>query len=102
MKPSNVTKRPKTVSEAKSLMWEVHQRMPAWKANKLLETHNAGPVDLAALGEATGILFESQEMLNEAVLHLDGIRKEKMERKMLTWECQNRLTLTLRNQRNKI
>ena len=34
-KPSNVTKRPKTVLEAKSLMWEVHQRMPAWKADKI-------------------------------------------------------------------
>ena len=76
-KPSNVTKRPKTVPEAKSLMWEVHHRMPAWKAAKLLEFHKAGQVDLAALGEATGILFESQEMLNEAVLHLDRIRKEK-------------------------
>ena len=71
------TKRPKTVSEAKSLMREVHQRMPAWKAEKLLETCKVDQVDLAALGEATGILFESQDMLKEAVLHLDRIRKEK-------------------------
>ena len=77
VKPSNVTKRPKTVSEAKSLMREVHQRMPAWKAEKLLETCKVDQVDLAALGEATGILFASQDMLNEAVLHLDRIRKEK-------------------------
>ena len=77
MKPSNVTKRPKTVPEVKSLMWEVHHRMPAWKADKLLEFHKTDQVDLAALGEATGILFESKEMLNEAVLHLDKIRKAK-------------------------
>ena len=77
VKPSNVTKRPKTVSEAKSLMREVHQRMPAWKAEKLLETCKVDQVDLAALGEATGILFASQDMLKEAVLHLDRIRKEK-------------------------
>ena len=77
MKPSKVTKRPKTVPEVKSLMWEVHHRMPAWKADKLLEFHKADQVDLAALGGATGILFESKEMLNEAVLHLDRIRKEK-------------------------
>ena len=79
-KPSNVTKRPKTVPEAKSLMWEVHQRMPAWKADKLLEFQKADQVDLAAVGEATGILFESKEMLDEAVLHLDKIRKEKVEK----------------------
>ena len=77
VKPSNVTKRPKTVSEVKSLMQEVHSRMPAWKAEKILETRKADQVDLAALGEATGILFESQDMLKEAVLHLDRIRKKK-------------------------
>ena len=77
MKPSNVTKRPKTVPEAKSLMWEVHHRMPAWKAEKLIEFHKSDQVDLAALGEATGILFESKEMLNEAVQCLERIRKEK-------------------------
>ena len=76
-KPSNVTKRPKTDSEAKSLMREMHQRMPAWKSEKLLELSKAEQVDLAALGEATGILFESQEMLNEAIAHLREIRKEK-------------------------
>ena len=76
-KPSNVTKRPKTISEAKSLMREVHQRMPAWKAEKLLETCKVDQVDLAALGEATGILFASQDMLKEAVLHLVRIRKGK-------------------------
>ena len=77
VKPSNATKRPKTVSEAKSLMREVHKRMPAWKAEKLLETRKVDQVDLAALGEATGILFESLDMLREAVLHLDRIRNEK-------------------------
>ena len=41
--------------------------MPAWKADKLIEFHKSDQVDLAALGEATGILFESREMLNEAV-----------------------------------
>ena len=35
-KPSNVTKRPKTVSEVESLMQEVHSRMPAWKAMRYL------------------------------------------------------------------
>ena len=76
-KSSNVTKWPKTVSEAKSLMREVHQRMPAWKADKLLEAHKTEQVDLAALGEATGILFESQEVFNEAVMYLESLRKEK-------------------------
>ena len=78
-KPSNMTRRPKTVSEAKSLMREVHHRMPSWKAEKLLETCKANQVDLAALGEATGIFFESQDMLKEAVLHLDRIRKGEAE-----------------------
>ena len=76
-KSSNVTKWPKTVSEAKSLMREVHQRMPAWKADRLLEAHKTEQVHLAALGEATGILFESQDMFNEAVMHLERLRKEK-------------------------
>ena len=40
--------------------------MPAWKAVKILETSKANHVDLAALGEATGILFESQDMLSKA------------------------------------
>ena len=76
-KSSKETKRPMTIPEAKSLMWEVHHRMPAWKAEKLIESHKSDQVDLAALGEATGILFESQEMLNEAVQYLKKIRKEK-------------------------
>ena len=80
VKPSNVTKRPITVPEAKSLMWEVHHRMPAWKAEKLIECNKTDQVDLAALGEATGILFESEEMLSEAVEHLVKIRKEKDKR----------------------
>jgi len=76
-KSSNVTKRPRTVSEAKSLMQEVHLRMPAWKADKLLEARKTEQVDLEALGEATGILFESQDVFNEAVMHLENLRKEK-------------------------
>ena len=52
--------------------------MPAWKAEKLLETRKVDQVDLAALGEATGILFESLDMLREAVSHLDRIRNEKV------------------------
>ena len=40
-------------------MKEVHNRMPSWKAEKLLESCEARYVDLAALGEATGIFFES-------------------------------------------
>ena len=60
-KPSNVTKRPKTIPEAKFLMWEVHQRMPAWKANKMIEFYKTDLVDLAALGEATGILFKNPQ-----------------------------------------
>ena len=51
--------------------------MPAWKAAKILETRKASQVDLAALGEATGILFESQDMLSKAVLCLDRLRKKK-------------------------
>ena len=56
MKPSNVTKRPKTVPKAKSLMWEVHHRMPAWKATKLIEFHKTDQADLAALGRGNGNL----------------------------------------------
>ena len=79
-----MTKRPKTVPEAKSLMWEVHHRMPAWKADKLIEFHKTDQVDLAALGEATGILFESKDMMSEAVQCLERIRNEKDdEKKML-------------------
>ena len=77
MKPSNVNRKPKTIPEAKYLMWEVHQRMPAWKADKLIEFYKTDQVDLAALGEATGILFDSKEMLSEAVQCLERIRNEK-------------------------
>ena len=77
VKPSNVTKRPKTVSEVESLMQEVHSRMPAWKATKILETRKASQVDLAALGEVTGILFESRDMLNKAIQCLDKLREKK-------------------------
>ena len=55
--------------------------MPAWKADKILETREASQVDLAALGEATGILFESQDMLSKAVLCLDRLRKKKTNEK---------------------
>ena len=77
MRPSNVSRKPKTIPEAKYLMWEVHQRMPAWKANKLIESNKTDQVDLAALGETTGILFDSREMLSEAVQCLERIRNEK-------------------------
>ena len=76
-KSSNVPKAPMTIPEAKSLMWEVHHRMPAWKAEKLLEFHKSDQVDLAALGEVTGILFDSQDMMNEAVQYLEKIRTGK-------------------------
>ena len=76
-KPSYVSKKPKTIPEAKYLMWEVHQRMPAWKAIKLIESNKNDQVDLAVLGEATGILFDSREMLSEAVQCLERIRNEK-------------------------
>ena len=75
-KPSNVSKRPKSIPEAKFLMWEVHQRMPAWKAVRLIESSKDDQVDLAALGEATGILFESREMMSEAVQCLERIREQ--------------------------
>ena len=77
MKPSSVNRRPKTIPEAKFLMWEVHQRMPAWKANKLIESNKTDQVDLAALGEATGILFDTRKMLSEAVQCLERIRNEE-------------------------
>ena len=76
-KPSTMTKRPTTIPEAKSIMWEVHHRMPAWKAEKLIESLKSDEVDLAALGEATGILFESKEMWCDAVQYQEKIRKEK-------------------------
>ena len=56
---------------------EVHSRMPAWKATKILETREASQVDLAALGEVTGILFESRDMLNKAIQCLDKLREKK-------------------------
>ena len=65
------------IPEVESLMWEVHHRMPAWKADKLIEFHKADQADLVALGEATGILFESRDMLHEVVQCLERIRKEK-------------------------
>ena len=77
VKPSTMTKRPTTIPEAKSLMWEVHHRMPAWKADKLIESLKSEEVDLAALGEITGILFESKETWCDAVQHLEKIQKEK-------------------------
>ena len=46
--------KPKTIPEARSLMWEVHQRMAAWKSDKLIESVKTEHVDLAALAEATG------------------------------------------------
>ena len=79
VKPSNVSKRPKTPQEAKALMRDVHQRMPAWKAEKLITSNKDDQVDLAALGEATGILFESREMLRDAVQCLESLRNEKDE-----------------------
>ena len=72
-----MTKRPTTVPEAKSLMWEVHHRMPAWKAEKLIESLKSEEGDLAALGEVTGILFESKEMWCDAVQYLEKIRKDE-------------------------
>ena len=75
-KPSNVTRRPKTIPEAKLLMWEVCQRMPAWKGDKLIEFYKTDQADLEALGEATGILFEYNEMMSEAVQCLERIREE--------------------------
>ena len=77
---SNVTKRPKTVPEAKSLMQEVHLRHPAWKAVKLLEAYKSENADLVALGEATGILFESQDVFKEAVGYLENLRKDEPEK----------------------
>ena len=76
-KPSATTKRPTTIPEAKSLMWDVHHRMPAWKAEKIIETLKSEEVDLAALGEVTGIMFESKEMWCDAVQYLKKIREEK-------------------------
>ena len=66
--------------------------MPAWKADKLIESNKIDQVDLTALGEATGILFDSREMLSEAVQFLEKIRKEKMEQKMISLGCTNPLT----------
>ena len=79
VKPLNVSKRPKTIPEAKSLMRDVHHRMPAWKAEKLIMMSKEDQVDLAALGDATGILFDSREMMREAVQCLECLRNEKNE-----------------------
>ena len=45
MRPVSASKRPKTPEEAKGLMQEVHQRMPAWKAEKLTvqQERSSGP-----------------------------------------------------------
>ena len=69
--------KPKTIPEARSLMWEVHQRMPAWKSDTLIESLKTEHVDLAALAEATGILFDSSDLLREAVKCLEGILNDK-------------------------
>ena len=79
-KPSTMTRRPSTIPEAKSIMWEVHNRMPAWKAEKLIESLKSEDVNLVALGEATRILFESKEMWCDAVQYLEKIRKEKSKK----------------------
>ena len=71
-----VTRRPKTIPEAKFLMWDVYQRMPAWKGDRLIEFYKNNHDDLEALGEATGILFESNEMMSEAVQCLERVREE--------------------------
>ena len=44
---------------------------------KLLEAYKAENVDLVALGETTGILFESQEVFKEAVMYLENLRKDE-------------------------
>ena len=65
-----------TIPEAKFLMWEVYKRMPAWKGDKLIEFYKTDQADLEVLGEATGILFVSTEMMREAVQCLERIRAQ--------------------------
>ena len=67
---SNVTKRPKTVSEAKSLMQEVHLRMPAWKAVKLLEAYKAAAkfVDFVNEGLGMGVRNWQEFAVRDAIV----------------------------------
>ena len=102
VKPSNVTKRPKSISEAKSLMREVHKRMPAWKAEKLLETRKVDQVDLAALGEATEYCSSPWTCCGKLSHIWKEFRMRKPEMEMLTWVRLRRLTLNLQSQKIKI
>ena len=53
--------------------------MPAWKAEKLIASNKSDQVDLDGLGEATGILFETRELLRDAVQYLESLREKKTE-----------------------
>ena len=68
--------KPKTIPEARKPMWQVHQCMPAWKSMTLIESLQTEHVDLAALAEATGLLFDSSDLLKEAVKCLEEISKD--------------------------
>ena len=70
--------KPKSIPEARSLMWKVHQCMPAWKSQKLIESVKAEHVDLTTSAEATGILVESRDMLEKAVKCLEEIINDKV------------------------
>ena len=41
------------------------------------QAYKAEQVDLVALGETTGILFESQDVFKEAVMYLESLRKDE-------------------------
>ena len=50
--------------------------MPAWKLKACTEAFQARPVDLAAIAEATGVQFASDELVDVAAKCLDEITKE--------------------------
>ena len=68
--------RAREVAETRVLMRQLQNRMPAWKLKTYIEALRTTPVDLARIGEATGIQFDTVELVKVAVQCLDEIASE--------------------------
>ena len=68
--------RAREVAETRLLMRQLQNRMPAWKLRTCTGALRATPVDLARIGEATGIQFDTVELVKAAVQCLDEIASE--------------------------
>ena len=55
---------------------QLQNRMPAWKLKACIEALRTTPVDLAKIGEVTGIQFDTVELIKMAVQCLDEIASE--------------------------